>query len=660
MKKLKHWQKVSLIIGIFDIFAVNMAYFFALLLRFDFEYTKISSFYLDAFIKFAPFYTIFSILTFYFLKMYKSMWRFASVAELVRSSYAFVITTTFHVLGTILFIRRMPISYYIIGAIAQYILVTSIRLSYRVYLILTRATNNNREVERVLIVGAGEAGRLIYNDIINYEEKNYKVVGFLDDNPNKWGRYISNLPIFGEIDIVEEIAEKHNIDLIIIAVPSLDSRAKQIIINKCNEAGAKLKIAPSIPEMITSDKITVKELKDVEIEDLLEREPIKINNESALRNITGKVVLVTGGGGTIGSELCRQIASHNPKQLLIFDIYENNAYEIEQELKRKYPKLNLVALIGSVREELRVDDVFHKYRPNIVYHAAAHKHVPLMEISPNEAIKNNIYGTYNTAYAALRYNAERFILISTDKAVNPTSIMGATKRICEMIIQSMSTVSKTKNLSMIPELKAINNREIREFNSKFITDFVAVRFGNVLGSNGSVVPLFKKQIAEGGPITVTHKDIIRYFMTISEAVSLVIEAGFYAKGGEIFVLDMGEPVKIDTLARNLIKLSGLKPDKDINIEYVGLRPGEKLYEEKLMSEEGLEKTPNDLIHIAKPINFNNEVFFKQLEDMSQYSAYNLVENVVEKIMEIVPNYHSSESDIENNKDKFEELYRNSK
>lgn len=660
MKKFKHWQVIGFALGIFDVLAVNIAYFFALLLRFDFEFGRIPSVYINSFISFAPIYTVFAILTFLSLKMYKSMWRFASAAEVVRGTYAFFITTIFQVLATLIFVERMPISYYVIGSVIQFMLVTGIRLSYRIFLILIKSRNNKSKYNRVIIVGAGEAGRLIYNDILNYEDNNYRVVGFLDDNSNKWGRYISNLPILGGIDNVTQMVERHKVDTVIIALPSVDPQTRQIIINKCNESRAKLKIVPSLPELMSNSKISIKELKDVQIEDLLERDPIKINNKSALDNITGKVVLVTGGGGTIGSELCRQIASHNPKQLLIFDIYENNAYEIEQELIRKYPKLDIVALIGSVREELRMDDVFNEYRPDIVYHAAAHKHVPLMETSPNEAIKNNIYGTYNTAYAALRYNVERFILISTDKAVNPTSIMGATKRICEMIIQSMSTITKNKNLNLIPELKDINNKGIRDFNTNFTTDFVAVRFGNVLGSNGSVVPLFKKQISEGGPLTVTHKDIIRYFMTISEAVSLVIEAGFYAHGGEIFVLDMGEPVKIDTLARNLIKLSGLKPDKDIKIEYVGLRPGEKLYEEKLMAEEGLEKTPNKLIHIAKPIDFNNEVFFDQLEDMSIYSAVNNVEKVVEKISEIVPNYHSPESDIKDNKDKFNELFKNSK
>lgn len=660
-KGLKHWQKINIALIIFDVIAINISYLFALFLRFDFAYSKIPEIYIETFLSFAPFYTIFTLLVFNAFKMYRSMWRFASITEIFRGIYTFIITGIFYICATLLFYDRMPISYYIIGALLQFILTTSIRLSYRIYLIYSRDNLNRPIKENVLIIGAGEAGRLIFNDMRNYEDKRYVVKGFIDDNSNKWGRYIGAVPIIGGKDKIFDSVKRYNIGSIIIAIPSASVAQRREIIEISKETGAKLKIIPSIPELLeNSESINVSKLKDVQIEDLLERESININSDETLRNIQNKVVLVTGGGGTIGSELCRQIARNNPKQLIIFDIYENSTYEIEQELKRNHPELNFIALIGSVREALRLDDIFNKYRPDIVYHAAAHKHVPLMETSPNEAIKNNIYGTYNTAFAALRYNAERFILISTDKAVNPTSIMGTTKRVCEMIVQSMAQVVKTKDVSKLPILHELNDDKIREYNSEFVTDFVAVRFGNVLGSNGSVIPLFKKQIASGGPVTVTHKDIIRYFMTISEAVGLVIEAGFYAKGGEIFVLDMGEPVKIDTLARNLIKLSGFKPDKDIEIRYVGLRPGEKLYEEKLMAEEGLEKTPNKLIHIAKPISFDTNTFFSQLEEMSYCASQNNIVNVMLKLREIVPTYHTPEEDIKKNKEKFEKLYEHSK
>lgn len=660
-KGLKHWQKINILLVIFDIFAINFAYFFALFLRFDFSFLKIPEIYIDTFIRFAPIYTIISLIVFYFTKMYRSMWRFASTTEIFRGLYTLIITGVLHVIITYMYYTRMPISYYVVGALLQFILTTGIRFSYRVYLGLVKNQNKKLKNENVLIIGAGEAGRLIYNDMKNYDDKKYIVKGFIDDNSNKWGRYLGNTPIIGDKTKIEETVKNQNITLIIIAIPSASIKQRKEIIEICKETGAKLKILPSIPEILeNSDNINIEHLKDVQIEDLLEREAIEINSESTLKNIKNKVVMVTGGGGTIGSELCRQIARNNPKMLIIFDIYENSTYEIEQELRRNHPELNFVALIGSVREALRLDDIFDQYRPEIVYHAAAHKHVPLMETSPNEAIKNNIYGTYNTAFAALRYKAERFILISTDKAVNPTSIMGTTKRACEMIIQSMNQVSKTKDLSILPELKEINHNDFKPFDNEFVTDFVAVRFGNVLGSNGSVIPLFKKQILEGGPVTVTHKDIIRYFMTISEAVGLVIEAGFYAKGGEIFVLDMGEPVKIDTLARNLIKLSGLKPDVDIEIKYVGLRPGEKLYEEKLMAEEGLKTTPNKLIHVAKPIDFNSKIFFESLEKMSKYSAKNNINQVLNILSEMVPTYHTPEEDLRVNKEKFEELYNESK
>lgn len=661
--KIQHWQFINLGLLLFDIAAIQIGFLFALLLRFDFSYTTIPSIYIKNYMQITPFYTVITIIVFYFLKMYKSLWRFASVPELFNGIYSFFITTAIHYIIAMIFKIKMPASYFIVGGLVQFLMVTGVRFAYKIYLIfITNRVDSysNKLINNVLIVGAGEAGRLIAHDIRNYEKEKYIVKGFIDDNPNKWGRYISSIPILGNRDTILSNSVKYKIDTIIIAIPSASVERRQNIINIAKETGAKLKIIPSIPDLLDSNNVTMKQLKDVQIEDLLERDSININTASTMKNISGKVVLVTGGGGTIGSELSRQIAKNNPKQLILFDIYENNLYEIEQELRRKYKNLDLVAVIGSVREQRRLDDVFNKYRPNIVYHAAAHKHVPLMEVSPNEAIKNNIYGTYNTAFAALRYNVEKFILISTDKAVNPTSVMGTTKRVCEMIIQSMDYVVRNRDLSKLPKLDVINHGNVRNFDCKFVTNFVAVRFGNVLGSNGSVIPLFKRQIAEGGPVTVTHKDIIRYFMTISEAVGLVIEAGFYAAGGEIFVLDMGEPVKIDTLARNLIKLSGYIPDQDIRIEYTGLRPGEKLYEEKLMSEEGLRKTDNQLIHIAQPIDFNNEEFFNNLSAMQNPSEKNDVDSVLIYLGKIVPTYHSSESDLIKNKDKFEELYKTSK
>ena len=461
-----------------------------------------------------------------------------------------------------------------------------------------------------MIIGAGSAGEKILRETLVTPKINKEVVCFIDDDLSKKGRRIHNVPVVGGRNEILQQAEKYHVDEIYIALPSIDDKEVSEILNSCKETKCKLKKLPGIYQFL-NDEITLEKLKDVEVQDLLGRDPIKVNLEEIMGYVQDKVVMVTGGGGSIGSELCRQIAKSHPKQLIIVDIYENNAYEIQQELIRKYPQLNLVVLIASVRNTERIDAIFEKYRPNIVYHAAAHKHVPLMEVSPNEAIKNNVFGTYRTAQAADKYGAEKFVLISTDKAVNPTNVMGASKRMCEMVIQMMNRQSKT--------------------------NFVAVRFGNVLGSNGSVIPLFKKQIAEGGPVTVTDPNIIRYFMTIPEAVSLVLQAGAYARGGEIFVLDMGEPVKIVDLATNLIKLSGYKPGEDIEIKFTGLRPGEKMYEELLMSEEGLKKTANKMIYIGKPIEFDDDVFKKQLDKIYK-DAYDETDNIREDIKEIVPTY----------------------
>ena len=515
---------------------------------------------------------------------------------------------------------------------------------------------------RIMVIGAGAAGQTILREMSRAREVKGKICCIIDDNSNKWGRYIDGVPVVGGRDDIMVNAKKYKINQIFFAIPSASAEEKRDILNICKETGCELKILPGIYQLMTGE-IALSKMRKVSIEDLLGREPIKVDMNEIFRYLKGKVILVTGGGGSIGSELCRQIAGHNPKQLIIFDVYENNAYDIEQELKSKYPDLNLKVLIGSVRDSRRVSSIFRTYKPEIVYHAAAHKHVPLMETSPCEAIKNNVMGTYKVASAALRNGCQRFVLISTDKAVNPTNIMGASKRLCEMVIQSMDMISKTGNAKLLPFLGAhYEDDEFGEDTTASIpcngqrTEFVAVRFGNVLGSNGSVIPLFRKQIEKGGPVTVTHPDIIRYFMTIPEAVSLVLQAGTYAKGGEIFVLDMGAPVKIDTLARNLIKLSGYEPDVDIQIKYTGLRPGEKLYEEKLMAEEGLMKTDNDLIHIGKPIPFDVKEFLHQLEVLADASYANDAE-ICHMVEKIVPTYHPAGSDLKQHRDVYEALLK---
>ena len=544
---------------------------------------------------------------------------------------------------TILF-GRMPMTYYVWGGMLQFLLLILARFSYR-FLLFERSRRKQTEdiTGRVMLIGAGSAGQMVLRDIRIAKEARDKVVCIIDDNPNKWNRYIEEVPIVGGRDDILANVEKYHVNKIYLAIPSAKAEDKRDILTICNETGCELKQLPGMYQFLLG-QVTVSAMKDVSVEDLLGRDPIRTDMEKVYDFINGKKILVTGGGGSIGSELCRQIAAHSPKQLVIFDIYENNAYDIQIELKEKYPDLNLVTLIGSVRDSRRIFEVFEEYKPQIVYHAAAHKHVPLMEDSPCEAIKNNAIGTYKTAYAAMVNGCERFVLISTDKAVNPTNIMGASKRLCEMIIQSFDAKIKAGKAFEIPQLFTHEcgdetDKKIEEdiFNN-IKTEFVAVRFGNVLGSNGSVIPLFKKQIERGGPVTVTHPDIIRYFMTIPEAVGLVMVAGTYAKGGEIFVLDMGSPVKIDTLARNLIKLSGFKPDKDIKIEYTGLRPGEKLYEEKLMAEEGLRKTPNELVHIGCPIPFDTDIFLTRLDEL-MYAAYSNNENIKKLVQDMVSTYH---------------------
>lgn len=654
-KKIEHWQVIAAYLLLFDIVAINASYFLALFLRFDLHYSLIPTVYLSALVKFAPVYTIFTVAVFWLFKLYNSLWRFASISELNRILGASLIVTIFQIVGMTVFVQRMPISYYIFGAVIQFVLVVAVRFSYR-YITMERVrrVQEQRAGHRAMVIGAGQSGQMILKELKTSTETDAKPVCIIDDNPNKWGRVMEGIPVVGGRDDILDAVKKYKVDQILLAIPSASAEARRDILNICKETDCELKTLPGIYQL-TNGEVSMARMKPVAVEDLLGRDTIKVNLDEIFNHLQGKVILVTGGGGSIGSELCRQIAGHGPKQLIIFDIYENNAYEIQQELKRKYPNLNLVVLIGSVRDSKRVNWVFDHYCPEIVYHAAAHKHVPLMEDSPNEAIKNNVIGTYKTAYAALKYGAERFVLISTDKAVNPTNIMGASKRLCEMVIQSMDRVSKSKDYSVLPfvlehldkhtggqlipdpeDHMAIVKAEEKDMIGG--TQFVAVRFGNVLGSNGSVIPLFRKQIAAGGPLTVTHPDIVRYFMTIPEAVSLVLQAGTYAKGGEIFILDMGEPVKIDTLARNLIKLSGFKPDVDIKIVYSGLRPGEKLYEEKLMAEEGIEKTENDLIHIGKPIEFDEKSFFKDLEKLA-YASYDNSDNIVEMVEAVVPTFH---------------------
>lgn len=644
-KKLEHWQVVSIALAGYDAIAIILSFFLALWFRFDCRYSLIPKEYLGAYFKFIGIYAVFSLFVFLRLRLYNSIWRFASYSELMRMILATAITFVFHCVGITFLFRRMPMSYYFFGIMVQFGLTLAVRFAYR-FVLLERSKRKKEEeiakAKKVLLIGGGKAGQIILRDIKTAQELKDIVCCIIDDNPNKWGRYIEGVPIVGGRDDIMSCVERYHIDKIIVALPSATAEEKRDILNICKETGCELKNLPGVYQFLTGE-VKVSALRDVAVEELLGRDPIKVNMEEIHKFINGKKVMVTGGGGSIGSGLCRQIASYDPKQLIIFDIYENNAYDIQQELRKKYPNLNLVVLVGSIRDSRRINSVFETYKPDVVYHAAAHKHVPLMEDSPCESIKNNAIGTYKTAYAAMMNGCQRFVLISTDKAVNPTNIMGASKRLCEMIIQSFDRMIKDGTPEKLPILYAHADDEDgamvkQKFSADIKTEFVAVRFGNVLGSNGSVIPLFKKQIAAGGPVTVTHPDIIRYFMTIPEAVSLVLQAGTYAHGGEIFVLDMGSPVKIDTLARNLIKLSGMKPDIDIKVEYTGLRPGEKLYEEKLMAEEGLKKTRNELIHIGCPIPFEVEKFLKELQTLMDM-AYVNAEDIREKVAEVVTTYH---------------------
>ena len=643
--QLEHWHIIALGLMLYDSLALSFSYLIALWLRYDLRYSTIDTIYIERWKAFLPFYILGSLAVFWFLKLYKSIWRFASYSELLRVSMATVICSFFHIIGITFFWGRMPISYYVIGAILQYLAVLGIRFSYR-FILLLRKVNNKKSHHRIMVIGAGAAGQMLIRDIQRSGEVDGAVVCIIDDNKNKWGRLIDNIPVVGGRESILEAVEKFAVDKIFLAIPSATVSQRRDILQICNETTCELKNLPGMYQLVTG-QVSASAMRKVSVEDLLGRDPIKVDLREVFSFINGKTVLVTGGGGSIGSELCRQIAGHSPKKLIIFDIYENNAYNIQLELRENFPELDLLVLIGSVRDSRRMFQIFKEYRPEIVYHAAAHKHVPLMEDSPCESIKNNALGTYKTAYAAMVNGCKRFVMISTDKAVNPANIMGASKRLCEMIIQAFDNKIKAGRVQDIPQLfthKGMENADKDGTGAVFQdiqTEFVAVRFGNVLGSNGSVIPIFKKQIEKGGPVTVTHPDIIRYFMTIPEAVSLVLEAGTFAKGGEIFVLDMGSPVKIDTLARNLIRLSGFKPDIDIKVQYSGLRPGEKLYEEKLMAEEGLQNTANERIHIGKPLSFDIDAFLGKVDELME-AAYKNKEDIREMVKDIVGTYKPAE------------------
>lgn len=602
---------------IMDVMSILLVSFAALYIRYDFSFQDIDPMFFKHCENLLIPNIIGTLLFFVIWKLYRSVWRYASANELVNIVGATACASLAQLVYCKFTDNRMPRSYSVLYFFLLTLAICCIRFGYRILRLINNKRMNllgKEHCANVMIIGAGAGGDMILKEIENSRYLSMRAKCIIDDQPGCHGKLMRGVPIVGGRESILDAVGRYSIDEIIFAIPSAGVQTRKEILDICKESGCKLRTIPGTYQLINGD-VSVSSLKEVEIEDLLGREPIRINTEEVLEHVGGKVVLVTGGGGSIGSELCRQLAAHHPKQLIILDIYENNAYDIQQELSRKYPDLDLVVLIASVRNKERIDNIFETYRPNIVYHAAAHKHVPLMEDSPHEAIKNNVFGTYKVAQAADRYGVDKFVLISTDKAVNPTNIMGASKRLCEMLIQSMNRSSRT--------------------------NYVAVRFGNVLGSNGSVIPLFKKQIAEGGPVTVTHPDIIRYFMTIPEAVSLVLQAGAYAKGGEIFVLDMGEPVKILDLATNLIKLSGYRVGEDIQIVFTGLRPGEKMYEELLMNEEGLKETANKMIFIGKPIEFDEELFRSQLVELER-EAMDENSDIRAAVEKIVTTYHPAE------------------
>ncbi len=596
-----------------DVVATMLSFFLGLWFRYDFSFQEIRAEHLQGFLSAIGPWCVITIVVFLCFRLYSSIWAFVSTSEVFRIAGAYLVLA---VIGTLVFRFDgflMPRSSMVMGYLLSFAMTVLIRFSYRLWRTAQRQLSHMAHangLKNVMLIGAGDAGRALAMEFLSSDYVKDHLSCVIDDNPVKLNKRLCGVPIVGNRYDIPAMAKQYKISKIIFAIPSCPAKVRKEILDICTTTGCEVQMLPGIYQMVNGE-VSVSKLRQVDPQDLLGRDPIQVNLEEIFGYIHGKTVLVTGGGGSIGSELCRQIAGAEPEVLIIFDIYENNAYDIQQELRRNFPELNLEVLIGSVRNTSRVDWVVGHYRPDLIFHAAAHKHVPLMEDSPNEAIKNNVFGTYKVASAAAKYGVRRFVLISTDKAVNPTNIMGASKRLCEMVIQMMDRRSKT--------------------------EFVAVRFGNVLGSNGSVIPLFKKQIAAGGPVTVTHPDIIRYFMTIPEAVSLVLQAGYYARGGEIFILDMGEPVKIDTMARNMIRLSGYEPDVDIKVVYTGLRPGEKLYEELLMKEEGLQETANRLIHIGKPIEMDDEKFAAQL-DCLKAACQAETENMKDIVAEIVPTY----------------------
>ena len=595
----------------YDVVAILASSALGLLMRFYFDYESISNpMWIEYIWHYLPINIVTTIVLFYLFHLYQSLWTYAGVAEMASTITACILSSIIMTVGMLLLHFNMPRRYYFYYAFCLLVFVVLSRFAYRLFRTFVQKRTEKAISKNVMVIGAGEAGNSLIREMNTSKFIQKSVLCVIDDDKTKIGNYIHGVKVVGGREDILEYAAQYDIDEIIVAMPSASRHELKEILEICKETKCELKTLPGIYQLVNGE-VNVSQLRKVDVVDLLGREPIQVDLDSIMNYVNGKVVLVTGGGGSIGSELCRQIATKKPKQLIIVDIYENSAYDIQQELMHNHPDLDLKVLIASVRNTNRMNDIFATYHPNIVYHAAAHKHVPLMEDSPNEAIKNNVMGTWKTAQAAVDNGVDKFVMISTDKAVNPTNIMGASKRICEMIVQSYNNRSKT--------------------------DFVAVRFGNVLGSNGSVIPLFKKQIAAGGPVTVTHPDIIRYFMTIPEAVSLVLQAGAYAKGGEIFVLDMGEPVRILDLAKNLIRLSGYVPGEDIEIEFTGLRPGEKLYEELLMKEEGMQETANKLIHIGKPIEFDEKEFFLKLEELKEESKEEKAD-IKAWVKELVPTY----------------------
>lgn len=628
---LKTSRARMILLFLVDIVTIIFDAYISLIIRFKVDnvyYNQVPGEYMTSLNSYIIINVVTTLVIFLVLNLYNRVWSYASLHEAALVVGASILSTAFQAFGMSFLYLPIPRSFHIFYFFFLTMTTLATRFSYRILHGLKRGMERSgKRPVNTMVIGAGEAGNIIITEMKTSRHLNRNVVCVIDDNPSKKGKYIRGVRIVGDRTQIIECAKKYNVDEIIVAMPSANAKDTRDILRICNETECKLKVLPGVYQLI-NEEVSVSKLREVSIEDLLGRDTVKIDIDSIAGYVRNKVVLVTGGGGSIGSELCRQVAAHSPRMLIIFDIYENNAYDIQQELKKKYPALKLEVLIGSVRNTSRIESVMDLYRPDVVYHAAAHKHVPLMEDSPNEAIKNNVFGTYKTARAADKYGVKKFVLISTDKAVNPTNIMGASKRLCEMIIQTFSRYSNT--------------------------EFVAVRFGNVLGSNGSVIPLFKKQMAEGGPVTVTHPDIIRYFMTIPEAVSLVMEAGALARGGEIFVLDMGEPVKIADLAKNLIRLSGYTLGVDMDIVYTGLRPGEKLYEEILTKEEGLQKTANNLIYIGKPLEFNEVHFLSQLKILEEAAA-NESRDVKEIVSNIVPTYQIKPEDKKRDEEAYKEL-----